>query len=163
MHFTAVLTEIVASLPSDLYLSDKVQCKVSESKSNLLYLGMMKITWTCYQMYQTIHGVFDKQKSDQNGTGMKKSLNSLFGIYIYIYIMFLGSWFPVHVLHAWCSVSYSQTDGTHMCPHPGNRMNTSEVLHALPRIHCIVSSSHTRGHCEQRLSLKRQEWINLKL
>lgn len=34
----------------------------------------------------------------------------------------------------------------------------------VPWIHCIVSSSHTRGHCEQRLSLKRQKhwWINLQ-
>lgn len=71
VHFTAVFTGIVASLPSDLYLLYKVQCKTSENKSNVLHLEMLKITWTCYEMYQIMHGVFDKQKSDQNGTGMK--------------------------------------------------------------------------------------------
>lgn len=44
---------------------------------------------------------------------------------------------------------------THVSPHPGNSMNTYEVLRALLWIHCIVSSSHTRGHCEQKIKLEK--------
>lgn len=44
---------------------------------------------------------------------------------------------------------------THVSPHPGNSMNTYEVLGALLWIHCSVSSSHTRGHCEQKIKIEK--------